>query len=95
MSEIDAGSPLAVRLDPETKGRLRALGKLRDRSANYLATAAIKRYLDEEEEYERQKREDMARWERYIATGIVIPGEKVEAWLEEMLKQGKYVEWHE
>ena len=86
---------LGVKLDAETRERLKALGKVRERSAHYLAVTAIKRYLDEEEEYERQKQEDMAEWEDYLRTGEAIPGEKVVAWLKEMIAQRKFVEWHE
>jgi predicted transcriptional regulator len=86
---------MGVRLDPETKRRLKALSKKRDRSAHYLALTAIKRYLDEEEEYDRQRQADMEEWENYLQTGDAIPGEKVEMWLREMKAQRKYVEWRD
>jgi len=95
MAESETGSVMGVRLDPETKGRLKALSKKRDRSAHYLALTAIKRYLDEEEEYDRQRQADMEEWENYLQTGDAIPGEKVEMWLREMKAQRKYVEWRD
>lgn len=54
---------------------------------------AIEQYLDQEEEYERQKREDMEEWENYVVTGDAIPQERVLAWLDEMVKEGKRVTW--
>ncbi len=93
MSEIE--TTMGVKLDGTTKGRLKALSHVRDRSAHWLAVAAIKRYLDEEEEYDRQKREDMAEWEDYLRTGDAIPEEKMVGWLKEMIAQRKYVEWRE
>jgi len=86
---------MGLKVSKNTKQRLKALGELRDRSPHYLALRALERYLDEEEEYERQKREDMAEWEEYLRTGEAIPGERVVSWLKEMLAQRKYVEWRE
>lgn len=95
MAEAKANSTMGVRLDPDTKERLQALSKARDRSAHYLAVAAIKRYLDEEEEADRRRQATLEELEDYQRTGETIPGEKVEAWLREMKAQRKYVEWHE
>lgn len=52
---------------------------------------AIETYLDSEEIYEREKREDMERWERYQLTGEAIPHEKAAAWIEN-LARGKPVQ---
>ncbi len=85
---------LGIKLDETTKARLKALGALRDRSPHWLMKAAIERYLDEEEEYERQKREDLAEWEDYQLTGNAIPHARVREWLGH-LAQGKRAQWHE
>lgn len=86
---------LGIKIDEATKQRLRELGRKRDRSLHWLMKAAIERYLDQEEEYERQKREDMEEWENYLVTGDAIPQERVLVWLDEMVKQGKRVAWQE
>lgn len=86
---------MEIKLDATTRQRLQALGELRDRSVHWLVVAAIRRYLDEEEEYERRKREDTEEWEDYLRPGNAIPGEKVTAWLKEMVAQRNYVEWHD
>jgi len=64
-----------VKLDEATANRLKALGAIRDRSPHWLMRTAIERYLDAEETYEREKREDMERWERYQLTGVAISHE--------------------
>lgn len=81
-----------VKLDNQTKERLRALGELRDRSPHWLMKAAIERYLDEEEQYEQQKREDLAEWEDYLLTGEALPNSQVVEWLTH-LAEGKQVPW--
>lgn len=75
-------SSLALKLDEETRRRLQALGQLRDRSPHWLMKKAVLEFLDREESYERQKREDMARWERYRLTAHAIPQAVVGEWLD-------------
>jgi predicted transcriptional regulator len=77
-----------VKLDGDTRKRLEVLAKRRDRSPHWLMCAAIKQYVKREENYEREKQEDLERWERYVLTGEFIPHNKVVAWLE-ALAQGK------
>jgi predicted transcriptional regulator len=77
-----------VKLDETTRQRLEALARIRDRSPHWLMCKAIETYLDREEQYEREKREDMERWEQYQLTGVAISHEKAAAWLEN-LAQGK------
>ena len=45
---------------------------------------AAARLLKVEERYEREKAEDMARWERYVETGSAVPHETVTARLDEL-----------
>ncbi len=79
MSEL-----MGVKLDENTRQRLQALGKLRSRSPHWLVKAAIESYLEREEAYEQEKREDMERWERYQLTGEAIPQDQVIGWLESL-----------
>jgi len=89
-----ATKAVAVKLDDETKQRLEQLGELKDRSAHWMMKVAIDQYLDREERYEREKQEDMQRWDRYILTGEAIPHEKVSTWLGELAK-GNFTPWPE
>ena len=73
---------VGIKLDAETKDRLRVLGRLRDRSPHWLMRAAITQFLEREETYEREKREDAERWERYVLTGEAFTSDEVGAWLE-------------
>jgi len=70
-----------VKLDPEVRARLTALGAARDRSPHWLMRTAILEYLDREEAFEREKREDAERWERYQLTGEAVSHETVQQWL--------------
>ena len=77
-----------VKLDDTTEQRLAALARIRDRSPHWLMCKAIETFLDREEKYEQEKREDMERWERYQLTGDAVSHEKAAEWIEN-LAQGK------
>jgi predicted transcriptional regulator len=79
-----------VKLDDTTRQRLAALARIRDRSPHWLMCKAIETFLEREEKYEREKREDMERWERYQVTGEAVSHEKAAEWLEN-LAQGKVI----
>lgn len=70
-----------VKLDEALHARLKALSTLKDRSPHWLMKAAIEEYVAREEQYEREKVEDMERWQRYKLTGKAIPQAAVEQWL--------------
>ncbi|ONG56259.1 toxin-antitoxin system [Pseudoroseomonas deserti] len=75
-------SSLALKLDEETRQRLQALGQLRDRSPHWLMKKAVLEFLEREEGYEREKSEDLARWESYRLTGRAVPDAAVQDWLD-------------
>ena len=81
-----------IKLDEETSKRLKALAEQRNRSAHWLMRAAIDDYLDREERYEREKKEDMAEYEDYLLTGKAIDNATVAAWLTE-LSHGNKTTW--
>lgn len=61
-----------IKLDEATRARLRALGGLKERSPHWLMKRAIAEYIGREERYEREKKEDLGRWQRYQASGKYI-----------------------
>jgi predicted transcriptional regulator len=75
-----------IKLDQETRKRLEMLAQKRDRSPHWLMCTAIKLYVEREEMIEREKREDLERWENYILTGKAISHEKTTAWLNKLAK---------
>jgi predicted transcriptional regulator len=81
-----------IKLDEETRARLKRLAEKRQRSPHWLMRAAIESYLDREEAYEREKGEDMARWDHYLATGMAVENDKAKNWLND-LARGKDSPW--
>lgn len=78
---------MGVKLDQETRARLKQLGEAKNRSTHWLMKEAIERYLAKEERYEQEKAEDRARWQRYLDTGTHITDEKMTAWLDELAEK--------
>lgn len=75
---------VGVKLDEETRARLKRLGAIRQRSTHWLMKDAIDRYLETEELYEREKAEDLERWQRYADTGNAISHEAMKKHLERL-----------
>ncbi len=78
---------MGVKLDDMTRARLKELGELKHRSPHWLMKDAIHQYLDAEERYEREKAEDLARWQRYLETGTALPHAEVKIRLDALAKQ--------
>ena len=75
-----AGATMGVRLNEETKHRLEALGKARDRTPHYLMKIAIARFLETEEALETERQIVKSRWDKYELTGETIDHADVKAW---------------
>ena len=73
---------IGVKLDDETRLRLKNLGDARQRSAHWIMREAIKEYLDKEEEAERRNQEADAAWEDYKRSGLGVDNDAMAAWLE-------------
>lgn len=71
---------VAIRLDEETQDRLKALGRLRDRSPHYLMREAVEQYLTVEEAIEAERTLMRERWRRYELTGEALAHDDVKAW---------------
>ena len=70
-----------IKLDESLHTRLKALGNIKERSPHWLMKAAIEEYVAREENYERERIEDLQRWENYQKTGHAISGKAVVEWL--------------
>jgi predicted transcriptional regulator len=72
---------MGVKLDPETRQRLKALGETKRRTAHWLMREAINQYLAREEAALRRQQETRESWEHYKATSEYLSHEAMMAWL--------------
>jgi predicted transcriptional regulator len=73
---------MGVKLDEDTRERLKTLADARRRSAHWLMKEAISQYLAREEEIEQRNREADEAWQDYQRTGLHVSHEAMEAWLD-------------
>jgi predicted transcriptional regulator len=73
---------MGVKLDEDTRNRLKTLGEHRERSPHWLMKKAINEFLDKEEELEQRNREADDAWSEYQTTGQSVSHETMDAWLE-------------
>ena len=73
---------MGIKLDEDTRARLKALGAARKRSAHWLMREAIREYLDKEEQIERRNAEADEAWDEYQRTGQFVSNEAMTAWFD-------------
>lgn len=73
---------VGVKLDDETRARLKHLGEVRHRSAHWIMREAIREYLDKEEEAEKRNREADEAWADYKQSGLGVSNDAMSAWLD-------------
>jgi predicted transcriptional regulator len=75
-----ANSTIGVRLNEDTRDRLEALGKARDRTPHYLMKSAIERFLEMEEALEAERQLVNSRWQKFELTGETVDHADVKVW---------------
>ncbi|MEQ1790410.1 MAG: CopG family transcriptional regulator [Rickettsiales bacterium] len=78
-----------VKLDESLHIRLRALSDIKERTPHWLMKTAIAEYVEREESRERERQEDMERWQRYKSTGHFIANKDVNTWLQSLGTDGE------
>jgi predicted transcriptional regulator len=81
-------STTSLKLDVETKERIRRLATARRRSPHWLMREAIEEYVEREERREQFRQDALAAWAHYQATGLHVTAEEADSWLAK-LEAGK------
>jgi len=71
----------SLKLDATMKERLQRLASSRQRTAHWLMREAIEQYLEREEQRENLRRDALAAWQDYQATGLHTTAEEADEWL--------------
>jgi predicted transcriptional regulator len=72
---------LGIKVDDATRKRLTDLAGELDRTPHWILKTALGEYLDRAERHERERKEDLARWERFVLTGEAIEHDQARDWL--------------
>ncbi len=78
----------SLKLDAKIKNRLQRLAEARRRSSHWLMREAIEQYVEREERREQLRRDALAAWAEYQATGQHVTAAEANAWLAK-LEAGK------
>lgn len=83
--------PVAIKIDPDIKARVKRLAEARQRTPHWLMREAISQYVEREEKRETFRQDGIKAWNDYQATGMHATAEEVEAWLAK-LEAGEDIE---
>ena len=88
---MNATRPIAVKLDQNTRDRLKRLADAQDRSTHWMLREAVAQFVDREEKRETFRQDTLKAWEDYRTTGLHVTADEADAWLAE-LEQGNDIE---
>lgn len=83
--------PVAIKIDEDTKARLKHLADARHRTPHWLMREAIAQYVEREEKREAFRQDTLKAWEDYRTTGLHVTADEADAWLAQ-LEQGNDIE---
>ena len=83
--------PVAIKIDDDTKARLKRLADARHRTAHWLMREAITQYVEREEKREAFRQDTLKAWEEYRTTGLHVTADEADSWLAQ-LENGNDIE---
>ncbi len=83
---------LGIKVDDTTRKRLNDLAQEIDRTPHWILKTALREYIEREERRERERKEDLARWEHFALTGEAVGHGTARDWLER-LARGERTPW--
>ncbi|MGQ0708932.1 MAG: CopG family ribbon-helix-helix protein [Rhodoferax sp.] len=83
--------PVTIKLDDDTKARLKALADARQRTPHWLMREAIAQYVEREDKREAFRRDTLQAWDAYRRTGMHASSAEADAWMAQ-LEQGQDTE---
>ena len=76
--------PVAVKLDPLMRERMKRLADAKHRTPHWLMREAIEQYVDREEKRESFRQDAVKAWEAYQASGRHVTHPEADAWLAQL-----------
>jgi predicted transcriptional regulator len=83
--------PVAIKIDDDTKARVKRLAEARQRTSHWLMREAITQYVEREEKRETFRQGTLKAWDEYRTAGLHVSADEADAWLAQ-LEQGADVE---
>jgi predicted transcriptional regulator len=86
-----AARPVAIKIDADTKERVKRLADARNRTPHWLMREAIREYVDREEKREAFRQSAIRAWDDYRSNGAHLTQAEADTWLAK-LEAGRDVE---
>lgn len=83
--------PVAIKIDEDTKARIKRLADVRQRTPHWLMREAIKQYVDREEKREVFRQDALNAWEAFRSNGLHVTADEADGWMAQ-LEQGQDTE---
>jgi len=83
--------PTTVKIDQDTKDRLKRLADARHRSPHWMILEAVRQYVKREEKRETLRQDGILAWNAYRETGMHVTQGEADAWLAK-LEEGQDAE---
>ena len=77
-----ATRPVAIKIDQDTRDRVKRLAEARHRTSHWVMREAINQYVEREEKREAFGQDAINSWNEYRETGLHVTDEEVVAWLD-------------
>lgn len=84
---VAASTPVAIKIDGDTKVRVKRLADARQRTPHWLMREAIKQYVDRDEKREAFRQDSHQAWKAFRASGQHVTADQADAWMAQ-LEQG-------
>lgn len=76
--------PTTIKMDTETKERVKRLADARHRSSHWMILEAIRQYVEREEKRELMRQDGLRAWNDYQANGLHVTHEEADAWMDKL-----------
>src|SRR6218665_4020098 len=83
--------PVSIKIDDDTKARVKRLAAARHRTPHWLMHEAITQHVHREEKREAFRQATLKAWQEYRTTGLHVSADEADAWLAQ-LEQVKDIE---
>ena len=78
---MSGSTTTSLKLDAELKKRVQRIAALRRRSPHWVMREAVEQFVGREEKREKLRRDALAAWTHFQATGLHVTADEADAWL--------------
>ncbi|HEX5337734.1 MAG TPA: CopG family ribbon-helix-helix protein [Gallionella sp.] len=82
MTAVATTRPMAIKIDQQTRDRIKRIADARHRTPHWVMREAINQFVEREEKRETFRQDAISAWNQFQETGLHVTGDEVIAWLD-------------